>query len=75
MIKLSLRATMIGGAVLAVVCFGVAATGFLSLREITEPARYADARGFAWFWAFLGFVCAIIAVAAYWMSSTARPDE
>ena len=46
-------AAMIGLA-FAVVCYGVALNLFASLGEIADAQKLADAKGFAWFWAFLG---------------------
>lgn len=54
--KLSLRMTVIVAAIFAVICLGVAITGFTSLGNIVDPARLADAKGFAWFWTFLASV-------------------
>jgi hypothetical protein len=66
--KLSLRATMIAAAIFAAICFGVAITGFTSLSGISDPTELADARGFAWFWTFLGSVASAFGLLAWWMS-------
>ena len=47
---------MFGSAVFALVCLGVAATGYLSLDGITDAQQLSDAKGFAGFWMFLAFV-------------------
>ena len=65
--KFTLKTTIVAGVVFAVVCLAVAVTGFTSLGDIRDPAQLADAKGFAWFWAFLGAVSAALAAVAWWM--------
>ena len=62
-----MQMTVVAGAIFALVCFGVALQGFTSLGEV-EPAQLADAKGFAIFWAFLGSVCAALAILAWWVT-------
>jgi hypothetical protein len=62
-----MQMTVVAGAIFALVCFGVALQGFMSLAEV-EPAQLADAKGFAIFWAFLGSVCAALAILAWWIT-------
>jgi len=57
-------------AVFAVICFGVAITGFTSLGEISDATQMADAKGFAWFWTFLGTVASVLGLGAWWMVRT-----
>jgi len=71
--KLSMHATMVAAAVFASICLGVAIKGFTSLDELTDPAQIADAKGFAWFWAFLGCVAIAAGALAWWFA--ARHDE
>ncbi|HET9577811.1 MAG TPA: hypothetical protein VFP44_08290 [Usitatibacter sp.] len=73
--KLTLKATIIGGVIFALACLGVAVTGFTSLGGITEPAQLADAKGFAWFWMFLAVVSAALAALAWWMARPRPGDE
>lgn len=68
--KLSLRLTVIVAAIFAVIALGVAITGFVSLGNIDDPTRLSDAKGFAWFWAFLGGLAITVGGAAWWMSRT-----
>ena len=70
--KLSAQMTLIIGVIFAVACFAVAINGFMSLGEITDAKQLADARGFAWFWAFLGAVAAAFALVSWWMIRTHR---
>lgn len=65
--KFSLQATIWAGIVFSIVCLAIAATGFNSLADITDPAQHADAQGFAWFWMFLAAVCAALSALAWWM--------
>jgi hypothetical protein len=71
--KLSLRATMIVSAVFAAICLSVAATGFISLGSLSDPTAIADAKGFAWFWCFLGSIALLLGLLAWRMA--ARSDE
>ena len=65
--RISLQATLVGSVIFAIVCLGVAVEGFTSLGDIVDETQAADARGYAWFWMFLFFVCAITGTAAYWL--------
>jgi hypothetical protein len=67
--------TMIFAAILAIACLGVAVTGFASLGDIEDAARLSDAKGFAWFWAFLASVAIVVGVLAWWLTSTQGQDE
>ena len=71
--KLSMQMTMVAAAIFGSVCLAIAIQGFLEIGDITDPALAADARGYAWFWAFLGAVAVAMAVAAWWM--TRAPDD
>jgi hypothetical protein len=71
--KLSLRATMIACAIFAGICLSVAITGFTSLGTLTDPTALEDAKGFAWFWSFLGSVALALGLLAWRM--TPRSDE
>ena len=51
----------------ALVCFGVAYDGFTNIDTMPDAAAQSDARGFAWFWVFLGIVAVASAVASWWM--------
>ena len=62
-------------AIFALVCFGVAINGFVSLGTITDPTKLADGQGFAWFWAFLGSVAAAFGLLGWWLMKTAKPDD
>jgi len=71
--SLSLRATMIAAAIFAAICLGVAITGFMSLGSLTDPKAIEDAKGFAWFWAFLGSIALGLGLLAWRI--TPRSDE
>jgi hypothetical protein len=66
--KLSLQATMIAAVIFAAVCLGIAVTGFTSLGNLTDPTAIADAKGFAWFWSFLGSVAIALGLLAWRMT-------
>jgi hypothetical protein len=44
-VKISAQMTVVMSAIFAVVCFGVAITGFLSLGDIADATQMADAKG------------------------------
>jgi heme/copper-type cytochrome/quinol oxidase subunit 4 len=73
--KLSAQMTMVVGAIFAVICFSVAVNGFMSMGDITDAKTAADARGFAWFWAFLGAIAATLAVVSWWMAKNENGDR
>lgn len=73
--QLSAKLTMVLGAIFAVVCYAVAINGFTSLAEITDAKVASDARGFAWFWVFLGTVAAAFGLISWWLVRTIKPDE
>jgi hypothetical protein len=66
---------MVVAAIFAVLCLSVAITGFTSLGNIADPTEAADARGFAWFWAFLASVAIGLAVLAWWLARNHKEDE
>jgi hypothetical protein len=66
---------MVFAAIFAAICLVVAITGFTSLSDITDPAQLDDARGFAWFWAFLASVAIGLGLLAWWLTRDRRQDE
>ena len=73
--KLSAQFTMVAGAIFAIICFAVAVNGFMSMGDITDAQVAADARGFAWFWAFLGAVALMFSVVSWWMARNETGDR
>ena len=73
--KISARAATILAVVFSLVCFGVAITGFVSLGEIVDPVQRGDAKGYAWFWVFLGSVGVVFGVLSWWIAGTVREDS
>jgi hypothetical protein len=67
--------TMVFAAVFAIICLGVAITGFSSLGDIADPTQAADARGFAWFWTFLAGVAIALGLLSWWIVRTQKEDE
>ncbi|HUL94797.1 MAG TPA: hypothetical protein VLT89_02240 [Usitatibacter sp.] len=66
--RFSLRVTFWAAAVMSVLCFAWAASGFIALREITDAKVASDTQGYSWFWAFLGLVAASMAAVSRWLS-------
>jgi hypothetical protein len=56
--------------VFAAICAGFAVTGFMSLGSMTDPVQAADARGFSWFWTFLGAVAVVFGAVSLWIART-----
>ncbi len=73
--KITAQLSVIISVVFAVICFGVAITGFNSLGGITDPAIAADAKGFAWFWTFLGSVAVVFGAIGIWLVRTEKNGE
>jgi len=67
--------TVIFAAVFALICFGVAITGFASLGDIADPAQRDDGRGFAWFWTFLGVIATFFGALGWWIMRTHKGEE
>lgn len=73
--KITAKLSIFIAAVFAVICFGVAITGFTSLGEITDPAQLSDARGFAWFWTFLGMIAVVFGAVGVWIVRTGKDED
>jgi hypothetical protein len=67
-LKISAQVAGVIAVLFALVCYGVAITGFTSLGEVTDAQGLADAKGFAWFWAFLGTIGVVFAAVSWWMA-------
>jgi hypothetical protein len=65
--KISAQLTVVIAAVFAIICYGIAITGFSSLGQITDPTQAADTKGFACFWAFLGTVAVALGALSHWI--------
>jgi hypothetical protein len=67
--------TIVIAAIFAVVCFGVAITGFSAVGEMTDARQISDAKGFAMFWAFLGSVAVALGILSVWVIRTQKKGE
>lgn len=63
----SAKLTLIMSCIFGAICLGVAGTGFWSLSDISDATNAADAKGFAWFWAFLAAVGFGFGALSWWM--------
>lgn len=70
--KISAQLAAYLSVVFGAVCLYVAANGFLSLGEIADPEQRSDAKGFAWFWAFLASIGFVFALLSWWMAKTQK---
>ena len=70
-----MKMSVIFSAIFAVVCFGVAITGFSSLGDVADTAQKADGFGFAWFWTFLGIVATFFGGLGWWFLKTHKEGE
>ena len=68
--KIPARIAVVLTALFAVACFVVAYFGFSSLGRITDPVQLHDAKGYAWFWTFLGCVILAITGLTWWAIQT-----
>ena len=73
--KITAHLAAILALVFSLVCFGVALTGFASLGEISDPQQLSDAKGFAWFWAFLGAIGVGCGLLSRWLANTEAGQE
>ena len=73
--KISAQMSIIMAAIFAVVCFSVAADGFISSGSIEDPVQRADGYGFAWFWTFLGVIAVVFGALGVWMVRTHKEEE
>jgi hypothetical protein len=74
-LRITAQMTIGIAAIFAAICFGVAITGFSSLGSFADPVQAADAKGFAWFWAFLGAVGVVLGASALWVLRTQKDGE
>ena len=65
--KLSAQLMLGMAIVFSVVCFGVACDGFTNIDTMADAAAQSEARGFAWYWTFLGAVGVASGLASWWM--------
>ena len=73
--RVSAQMSIVIAAIFAVICFGVAITGFSAIGEMTDPVQVADAKGFAGFWAFLGTIAVVLGAVSVWIVRTSKDDE
>jgi hypothetical protein len=66
--RISATMAMVMAAIFTAICLGFAITGFVSLREITDPQQASDATGFAWFWTFLAAIGIVFGIVSWWIS-------
>ena len=71
--RVTAQMSVVIAAIFAFVCFGFAFSGFTSLGDITDAEQLADARGFAWFWAFLGSIGVLFGLIGLWLAKTDTP--
>ena len=70
--RVTAQMTLVLAAIFAIVCYGVAITGFTSMGEMTDAAKIADAKGFAWFWVLLGTLAAAMGAVSIWIIRTGQ---
>ena len=74
--KISAQFSMWASIVFALACFGVAFNG-LSGIDAVDAAGRADARGYAYFWLFLGAVASACGIVSWWVAKRedANPSD
>jgi hypothetical protein len=73
--NISARLATFAAIVFAALCFAVAITGFTSLGHIVDPVQAADAKGYAWFWTFLGSIAVVAGLLSWWIWRTPPRGE
>ena len=75
--KISAQFALWSSIVFAIVCLYVGFNGLSSVDAVTDEAARADARGFAYFWLFLGAVALACALVSWWIvrRETANPSD
>jgi len=67
--------TVVIAAFFALICYGIAITGFSAIGDMADQAQIADAKGFAWFWVFLGTVAVVLGAVSVWIIRTQQSGE
>lgn len=70
-----MKMSAILSAIFAVVCFGVAITGYRGLADIADPAQRSDGQGFVLFWTFLGAVATFFGALGLWILKTHKEES
>lgn len=73
--KVSAHLALWSSLVFALVCLYVAWSGFSSVDAMADAQAQSDARGFAWFWLFLGAVGVAAGVASWWIIRNDPEDD
>ena len=74
MLNISLRMSMIGAAIFGAICLTFGIKGFIGLADITDPTQASDAKGFIFFWMFLGTVAIVLGILAWWIERAQKRD-
>ena len=75
--KISAQFALWSSIVFAIVCLYVGFNGLSGVDAVADEAARADARGFAYFWLFLGAVAVACALVSWWIvrRETANPSD
>ena len=75
--KISAHFALWSSVVFAIVCLYIGFNGLSSVDAVADEAARADARGYAYFWLFLGAVAIASALASWWIvrRETANPSD
>jgi hypothetical protein len=75
--KISAQFAFWAGLVFAVLCVGFAINGFSQIDAMVDEAARSDARGFAYFFLFLGGVASVSAIVSWRIirRETANPSD
>ena len=75
--KISAQFAFWAGLVFAVLCIGFAINGFSQIDAMADEAARSDARGFAYFFLFLGAVALVSAIVSWRIirRETANPSD
>ena len=73
--RLSAQMTLVVSVIFAIACFAVAINGFTQMGDITDPKLLTDARGYVFFWAFLGVIGVVFGWLSWWIVRTHKDER
>ncbi len=68
--KLSAQMALVISILFAALCLGYALYGWVQMGDMPVGPERDEARGYIWYWAFLGAVGVVSAIISWWMIKT-----
>ena len=73
--RLSIQMTIVFSVIFALACFTAAGMSFNAASEMTDATQATDARGFGYFWAFLGCVAVAVGGLSWWLIRAPKDEQ